>query len=60
MTIQIEKAPDTVFPKCPHCKHRLDKLWMKPRGTGFIQQQQIIICPKCETFLGYGSIKIFG
>jgi uncharacterized protein YbaR (Trm112 family) len=60
MKVKFEKAPDDVLPKCPVCKHRLDKVWIKPHGLGVIEQKQVIICPKCESFLGYGSVRFFG
>jgi uncharacterized protein YbaR (Trm112 family) len=56
MEVKFEKAPDEVLPKCPFCKHRLDKIWIKSKGLGIVQQQQVIICPECESFLGYGII----
>ena len=60
MSIKYEQAPEHVVPKCPFCKQTLEKVWIMPRGIGMIQQQQAIVCPKCESFLGYGSIRKFG
>jgi hypothetical protein len=60
MDIKFEKAPENVAPKCPFCEHRLDKVWVKTKGIGFWQQKQILICPQCEAFLGYGSVRFFG
>jgi hypothetical protein len=56
MEVKFEKAPDDVLPKCPFCKHRLDKVWVKLKGLGILAQKQIIICPACESFLGFGSV----
>ena len=53
--MEIEEAPAKVVPKCPHCKERLNKIWFKSKGLGWIEQKQIIICPYCESFLSYGS-----
>ncbi len=55
MNVEYEKAPDHVVPKCPYCKAELTKVWLKTKGTGFIGQNQIMMCPHCETFLGYGA-----
>ena len=52
----FENAPETVLPKCPFCKSALDKFWVMKKGLGIFQQRQIIICPKCESFLAYGVI----
>ena len=60
MTIEYVKAPERVVPKCPYCKQELDKVWIMTKGIGMFQRKQVIICPKCESFLGYGSVRIFG
>ncbi len=60
MGIKFEKAPKNVLPRCPFCEHRLEKVWVKTEGIGFWQQKQITICPNCESFLGYGSVRFFG
>jgi hypothetical protein len=60
MTVTYEKAPDRIVPKCPHCKQGLTKVWVIPKGTGMWQQKQILVCPHCETFLSYSSIRFFG
>lgn len=54
---QVEDAPQRTIPKCPHCKKRLEKIWIKKRGVGLMEQKQIIMCPYCESLLGYG---VFG
>ena len=53
--LALEEAPKEVVPKCPHCHAVLHKLWIKARGVGIMEQQQIIICPECECFLGFGT-----
>ena len=55
MKVEFEKAPDDVLPKCPFCKQKLDKVWVKPKGLGIVGQKQITISPKCESFPAYGS-----
>ena len=56
--IKVEEAPSNVVPKCPHCSELLDKIWIKTKGLGIVEQKQIIICPHCEAFLGYGSFSV--
>jgi len=55
--IVMEEAPVEVFPVCPYCKAELRKIWMKRKGLGFFQQKQILLCPDCKSFLGYGAVK---
>ena len=55
--ILVEEAPKDSTPKCPFCKVKLEKVWIKKRGLGVLEQKQIIMCPSCESFLGYG---VFG
>lgn len=55
--IEVEKAPDRVVPKCPHCRKELRSLWILKKGLGVLEQKQIILCPHCEVLLGYG---VFG
>ena len=38
--ITIEEAPKSAVPKCPKCEKRLDKIWVKMKGTGIIEQKQ--------------------
>jgi len=58
--LTLEKAPENVLPRCPHCKRRLEKIWFLTRGMGFWQQRQVLVCPYCEACLGYGSVRFFG
>lgn len=53
--VKIKEAPKEVIPKCPKCEERLDEIWIKTKVIAFGLQMQIIICPKCESFLGYDS-----
>lgn len=56
--IKLEEAPKTAVPKCPVCGKRLDTIWIKTKGSGFIEQKQIIMCPHCESLLGYGTFSL--
>ena len=56
--IVLEEAPKEVVPKCPHCHQVLHKLWVKVKGCGVVEQKQIIICPACECFLGFGTFSV--
>ena len=55
--IKVEEAPQGTIPKCPFCNNRLDKVWIKKKGIGILEQNQIIMCPFCQALLGYG---VFG
>ncbi len=54
--VKVEDAPERARPKCPYCNARLDKLWVIRKGLGVIEQKQVVICPHCEAFLGYGTL----
>ncbi len=53
----VEEAPEGAIPKCPACDKQLDKVWIKKKGIGILEQKQIIMCPYCNALLGYG---VFG
>ncbi len=55
--IPTEKAPKGLRPKCPYCGERLDKVWIKSQGLGVFgsDEKQFLICPHCETLLGFGT-----
>jgi hypothetical protein len=53
--VKMVKAPEHAVPKCPKCEKRLEVVWIKTKGLGLIEQQQLIMCPYCETLLGYGT-----
>ena len=57
ISINLEEAPAGTIPKCPFCKERLNTIWIKKKGLGVLEQNQILICPSCESLLGYG---VFG
>ncbi len=55
--VELVEAPEGTLPKCPQCKKQLTRLWIKKKGLGVLEQKQIIMCPYCESLLGYG---VFG
>ncbi len=55
--INIKEAPADVYPKCPHCKEKLTEILAKTEGTGLIGKDQILMCPHCQSFLGYGMYR---
>ncbi len=55
--VELVEAPKGKLPKCPYCKNPLTTLWIKKKGLGVLEQKQIIMCPDCESLLGYG---VFG
>ena len=52
--IEFEEAPEQAVPLCPTCKVELRRVWAKTKGLGGISQKQILMCPHCRAFLGYG------
>lgn len=54
--LDIQEAPDDVWPICPHCKKELEFIWVKSKGIGFIERKQFLLCPHCRSFLGFGNI----
>ena len=52
--VEIDAAPDTAIPICPSCKAELQRIWVKGKGVGGLSKQQILMCPHCRAFLGYG------
>jgi len=56
--IDIKDAPADDIPKCPKCEKDLDEIWMKSKRTVFVSQQQILMCPHCKSFLGFGAFSI--
>jgi hypothetical protein len=56
--MEIKPAPDDAIPKCPFCKEELREIWIKTKGSGFLEQKQVIMCPQCRAFLGYGSYSV--
>ena len=56
--IKVAEAPADVVPKCPHCGETLGTIWIKTKGMGIVEQKQIILCPHCHAFLGYGTFSV--
>ncbi len=56
--VDITEAPSEEIPKCPKCEQYLSKIWIKTKGIGIVEQKQIIMCPNCKSFLGFGTFSI--
>jgi hypothetical protein len=56
--MKLEEAPPGAVPKCPKCEKRLETVWIKTKGTGIVEQKQIIMCPYCQVLLGYGTFSL--
>ena len=56
--VKMVDAPVGAIPKCPKCEKDLDEIWMKFKGTGFVKKEQIIMCPHCKSFLGFGLFSL--
>jgi hypothetical protein len=56
--VRIKDAPKEEKPKCPKCETVLEEIWVKTKGIGFVEQKQIIMCPYCKSFLGFGTFSI--
>ena len=52
--LDVQEAPEEVWPVCPHCKDELHFIWVKSKGLGVLKCKQFLICPHCRSFLGYG------
>jgi hypothetical protein len=55
--VNLVEAPEDRLPRCPGCKKDLDTIWVKSSGLGFKGQKEILMCPYCQTFLGYSAWK---
>lgn len=53
--VNIEDAPADKSPRCPFCKKELETIWVKSSGLGFKGQKEILMCPYCQSFLGYNA-----
>jgi hypothetical protein len=56
--VKVADAPPSAIPKCPKCEKDLDEIWVKSKGTGFVKKEQILMCPYCRIFLGFGSFSL--
>jgi len=52
--VNVLKAPKEAIPRCPKCNERLDTIWSKNKWNPIRGSMDILMCPHCETFLGYG------
>jgi uncharacterized protein with PIN domain len=51
--VNVVKAPKEAISRCPKCDKRLETIWSKIRKD-FGEKKEILLCPHCEVFLGYG------
>ena len=56
--VKIDNAPHDVIPKCPYCRKEFGTIWIKTKGIGIVEQKQLILCPHCESFPGFGTFSI--
>ena len=56
--LKIKDAPKDEIPKCPKCGTNLEEIWVKTKGIGIVEQKQIIMCPYCKSFLGFGTFSV--
>lgn len=52
--LHMTKAPDDVWPICPHCKEELRSIWFKSKALGIMRY---LLCPHCRAFLGFANIR---
>ena len=55
--VKIEDSPPKALPGCPYCEKDLDTIWVKTSRLGFKGQKEILMCPHCQSFLGYNAWK---
>ena len=55
--ISFEQAPANSVPRCPYCKEKLERIWVKLAGLGIKGLTEICMCPHCEAFLAYNAWK---
>ena len=51
---ELEEAPENAVPICPSCQAELHKVRFKAKGISGLAQKQVLMCPHCRAFLGYG------
>ncbi len=50
---------DDLVPLCPHCGGELAQVYMKTKGTGFVEGRNVIyFCPHCLKALGFGQSRM--
>ena len=48
--IKVEEAPKGTIPKCPFCNNRLDKVWIKKKGIGILEQNKLLCARSAKHF----------
>ena len=50
---------DDLAPLCPHCTHELSEIYMKTKGSGFVEGKNVVyFCPHCLKVLGFGQSRM--
>jgi len=55
--VNFEQAPADKVPRCPYCKEQLPVIWVKSDGLGLRGERTLLMCPHCESFLGFNAWK---
>jgi len=50
----LVEVPEGITPEVPILQERFRTIWVKKKGLGVLEQNQIVICPSCETLFRYG------
>ena len=59
MPFNVVKRDDLV-PLCSHCGAELPEVYVRTKGTGFIEGCNVIyFCPQCRKVLGLGQSRMF-
>ncbi len=54
----VVKRNDLV-PTCPHCNAPLPEVYMKDKGSGFVEGKNVMyFCPHCTKVLGFGQSRM--
>lgn len=50
---------DDLVPLCSHCEAELPEVYVRTKGTGFIEGcNAVFFCPHCEKVLGFGQSRM--
>ena len=56
--MEIRKAKDDEFPKCPHCAKVLKEIVVRQidKKLFFLEKRQVYFCPYCKKTLGVAQL----
>ena len=58
MPFSVVKRDDLV-PRCPHCAQELAEVYMRTKGSGFVEGKNVMyFCPHCHKVLGFGQSRM--